>query len=289
MQLSTVEIENFYKIHPLKKITIDGKRWEYIVCGNGKDTLFLLPGGGQTAQSNFQLIDAFRDKYKVISPTIYDTDSIEEFCYGINTILKREKVNKIFLYGLSIGGMMAQSYIRRNKDKVIRLIISHSPAPRSKTYLRRIIIPLNLLNIILPAIPDRLIRFVAKKYSGGFQGVSQNNHEKYMKNINEKTKNLLYHFANEFYEKYLTKRLLTTWIRLHFDFYRNEKFTSRDLADWNGKTLILRTDNDYLADDSGEFANIYPNAEVYTFHGTAHLTFQYQFEKMQEIIADFLA
>lgn len=288
-RISQKQINNFYIEHPVKKININGKYWEYIVCGKGKETLLLLPGGGQTAQSNFQMIDVFKDNYKVISPTIYDSDSIEEFCNGVNTILKREKVNKIFLYGLSIGGMMAQSYIRRNKDRVIKLIISHSPSPGSKTYIRNIIFPLKLLNIILPIIPDKLIRFLAMKYSGSFQGVSQKAHEKYMKNINEKTKKLLYHFANEFYEKYLTKRLLTTWIRLHFEYCRNEKFTSHDLADWKGRILILRTDNDYLADDSGEFANIYPYAKVYTFHGTGHLTFQYQFEKMREIIADFLA
>lgn len=267
---------------------IGKKRWEYISCGRGKETLLLLPGGGQTAQSNFQLINAFMDTYRVISPTIYDTDTIDEFCQSMNHILKTEKTGKVNLYGLSIGGMMAQSYIRRNKDKVTKLIISHSPAPKSKTYRKKVIFPLKFLNAVLPVMPTSFIRFAAIKYAGSFQGISEKEHGKLIEYMDEDTKKLLYHFASEFYSKYLTKRLLLTWIRLHFDFYENEYFTPKDLADWKGKILILRTDNDKLADDDGEHAKLYPQAKVYTFYGTGHLTFEYQFEKMKQVIKDFL-
>lgn len=273
---------------PLKTISINNKTWEYISTGNGEITFLMFPGGGQTAQSNYQLIDAFKKKYKVICPTIYDVDSIEEFCNAIDKILRNENTTKIYLYGLSIGGMMAQSYIRRNKERVLKLIISHAPAPGSSNYFRYVILPLKLLSIILPFIPDRLIRYLARRFAGKYQGVDGEKHSENMKKIKDEDQKLLFHFANEFYDKYLTKRLLTTWIRLHFDYYQNEKFTPVDLSDWKGKILILRTDNDYLTDDGGEYSTIYPQAQVYTFYGTGHLTFQYQFEKMKEVISKFI-
>lgn len=274
--------------HIIKRINIRGKEWEYISCGKGKITFLMFPGGGQTAQSNYKLIDSFKNEFKVICPTIYDVDSIGEFCESINEILKKEKADKIYLYGLSIGGMMAQSYVRRNKERVLKLIISHAPAPKSPKFIQNVILPLKLLNIVLPFVPNKLIHYFAKKYAGRFQGVSGNYHQKYMKQLDEEEKKLLVHLVNEFYEKYLTKRLLITWIRLHFDYIHHEKFTQNDLIGWNGKILILQTDNDYLTEDGGEYAKLYPKAEVYTFHGTGHLTFQYQFEKMKEVIGKFL-
>lgn len=277
-----------YPEYSLKTININNKTWEYISAGNGKIAFLMFPGGGQTAQSNYQFTDAFKSKYRVICPTIYDVDSIKEFCEAINEILVKETADKVFLYGLSIGGMMAQLYIRRNKDKVLKLIISHAPAPKSPKYFRHVIIPLRFLNLILPMVPNKVIRYMARKFSGKYQGENKRYHKEYMELLDEKEKNLLFHFANEFYEKYLTKRLLTTWIRLHFDYYYHEKFTQEDLKGWKGKILILRTDNDHLTDDGGEYTRIYPQAKVYTFHGTGHLTFQYQFEKIKEVIFDFL-
>ncbi|MBI2617710.1 alpha/beta hydrolase [Candidatus Gottesmanbacteria bacterium] len=281
-------IHKFYSSHPLKTIIIHNKNWEYIVCGRGIGTLLLFPGGGQTAQSNFQLIDAFKNKYKVISPTIYDVDSIDEFCYAINKILEKENSSKVIIYGLSIGGMMAQSYVRRNKDNVIKLIISHAPAPKSKTYKEKIIRPITFLNTILPFIPNYFIQFMSKRFAGWFQGVSRKDHLRLKPEINKVTEELQTYFIGEFYKKYFNKKLLKTWIKLHLNFYNNENFLPDDLSDWKGEILILRTDNDPLAQDDGEFKRLYPKAHVYTFHNTGHLTFYYQFENMVEVMRKFL-
>lgn len=266
--------------YPLKYIKIRGKSWEYIIKGSGKKTLLLLPGGGQTAQSNFQLIQAFEKKYTVVSPTIYNVDFIEEFCFAINTILKKEKKKKVILYGLSIGGMMAQSYAKRNKQRVTALIISHSPAPKSRTYRKSVLTPLLALSIFLPVLPIRLIRFLMKRYALMYQGG---------KGISNSLQfdNKLKFFVHDFYTRALSKRLLYTWIRLHIQF-SEENFYLSDFSFLKHSILILRTDNDYLAQDDGEFKKIYPSAKVVTFHGTGHMTFQFQFNKMITSINKFL-
>lgn len=61
-----------------------------------------------------------------------------------------------------------------------------------------------------------------------------------------------------------------------------------DLKDWKSKILIIRTDNDPLAQDDGMFKIYYPEAEVVSFQETGHLTPFIQFEKMVEVINLFL-
>ena len=67
-----------------------------------------------------------------------------------------------------------------------------------------------------------------------------------------------------------------------------KKFKSNDLNDWPGEILIIRTDNDPLAQDDGMFREYYPNAEVYTFHGSGHLTPFVRFEELAQVINEFL-
>lgn len=279
-------IEEFYRDHPIQTLEIKNTKWEYISCGNGKETILIFPGGGQSAQANFRLIEALESKYKVIACTIYNVDSISDFCFAINSILRKEKIEKVILYGLSIGGMMAQSYLKRNPEKVSLLILSHCCTPRSSMYKKKVLQPLLLLNIFLPLIPSPFISFFSKHFAGKLQGVS--NQTNVMNSEDqEKVEKLTKEFTIEFRETYLNKKLLKTWINLHKDFSK-ENFSEKDFSNWKGKILILRSDNDPLVQDEGDVKHVYPNATVYVFHGSGHLTYYYQFPSMIKEINDFL-
>ena len=280
-------VVSFYKTHPIKRFKVFGKQIEYIRAGKGRKTILIIPGGGQTAQSNFALIEALEQKFRVIALTIYDIHSVDEFCLIINALLKLEKIYKVHLYGLSIGGLLAQSYLWRNYKRVESIIISHACTPESKTYKNKIIRPLKMLGMVLPLTSNRLIQYFAKSSAGKIQGWNKN------MPIDEtmskpRNKELTNYFVKEFYEKYFTKILLKSWVSIHTDFYRNEKFTMSDLHGWSGKVLILRTDNDPLMQDEGYFAKLYPEAQVHTFYDTGHLTFYYQYTKMLKVINQFL-
>lgn len=278
---------DFYSRHPLKRITINNTTWEYITCGKGKRTLLIFPGGGQTAQINFNIIKELENEYKIIAITIYSADSIDEFNKVANIILEDESVDKLYLYGLSIGALLAQSYLRRNKDKIEKVILSHACAPTSSSYEKKIIRPLKILKTFLPVFPNRLIKLITKKFARQVQGISKNKTIP-APQFDAETMELLKVFTDDFYNNYLDKRLLKTWVSLHLDFYNNEKFSPDDLNDWDGEILILRTDNDPLMQDDGEFKKLYPNAQVHTFKGSGHLSFYYKFEEMMMVIKKFL-
>lgn len=277
-------LEEFYKKYPLKKISVNNKNWEYISCGKAKETLLLFPGGGQTAQGNFRLIQVFEDEYKIIIPTIYDVDSIKEFCNAINTILQNENTDKVILYGCSIGGLLAQSYLKRNKDKVTDLILLSACTPKSKLYQSKIV-PLTKLKFLLGIVPIGILKFLLTNFGGQFQGASKEGRVRAKEDI--EVDKLLHLFVQEFVERYFTKRLLTTWLCLHKEFSQ-ESITKEDFSDWKGKVLIMRSDNDPLMQDDGDFKKVYPQSDIFTFHGTGHLSHYYEFHKMVEVMNNFL-
>ena len=273
----------------MQSLNIDGIEWEYISTGKGDSTFVIFPGGGQTAQSNFRLIEALKNKYQVISINIYSCDSIDEFNEAVNKILNKEKVRKINLYGLSLGGLLAQSYLSRNKDKVSSIIISHACTPKSITYKNKVITPLRLLKTFLPILPNTLIRWTTRTFARRLQGGDNKTHFEILSKLRPRIVRLNNLFLQEFRNKYLTKRLLKTWINLHLDFYKNEKFTSNSFKSWKGQVLIIRTDNDPLMQDEGDFGVIYPKAKVYTLTGTGHLSFYYKFDEIVNEIKRFLS
>lgn len=268
----------------VKRLKVNETEWEYITQGKGEQTFLILPGGGQTAQASFQLIEELKDHYKVIAITIYNSASISDCCLAINKILNTENAGKdIVLYGLSLGSLVAQSYLKRNLDKVSKAIFSHSCTPSSKTYKRKVINPLIMLNIFLPLIPDSLIKFFARKFSGAIQGAKSG-----IKNQNSAEVSTIKYFGEEFHRKYLNKTLLKTWINLHLDFYQNERFITSDYVKWNGKILILRSDDDPVMQDEGDFEKTYPNITVHTFKDTGHLSYYHKFEETVKVIRKFI-
>lgn len=266
-----------------KRTIIDGVSWEYIVAGKGSRTLLILPGGGQNAQSNWRLIKEFESDYKVIAITIYECNSINELVGAINKILEKERAKKLVVYGLSIGSLMAQSYVKRNKGKVSKLIISHGCAPQSKTYKRKVIVPLVLAKYILPFAPNFVLRYLSK-FAGRVQGQSK----KRKIIIEDKISRINKAVNEDFKARHWNKRLIKTWIDLHVDFFKNEDLDEKTFLDWKGKILILRTNNDPLMQDEGWFKKIYPDAKVHTFRETGHLTYYLQFENMVKVLQDFL-
>lgn len=266
---------------------VDGVVWEYIVSGAGRRTFLVLPGGGQNAQSNWRLIKEFENTYKVIVITIHECNSIEQLVDVANKILRKENIKrKIVLYGLSIGALMAQSYTIRNKEKVTSLIISHGCTPHATMYKRKVIIPLQISKYFLPIVPNRFLKLLLR-FSGRIQGKNKDikwnmGYDKSILSVNKS-------IYADFLKRHWDKKILNTWIKLHLDFYRNERFDKRTFENWKGKVLILRTDNDPLMQDEGWFEKIYPNAKVHTFKETGHLTYYYQFEQMVRVIKDFLS
>src|SRR2546430_17005813 len=62
-------LKEFRLTHPYKQLLIGDTKWEYISCGQGEQTLLLLPGALSVGESTFPLIAAFENEFRIIAPS----------------------------------------------------------------------------------------------------------------------------------------------------------------------------------------------------------------------------
>lgn len=279
----------FIHNHTTKRVVVDGIERKYLVGGNSSTALLIFPGSGQDALSCYDLIDAFEKRYKIIAINYDHLRSLQEFYGYVNAILKKEHAKTLYIYGLSIGGFLVQHYLRQYKNNVSKVIISHAGSTRSKTIIYKVAIPGKILHFFLPIIPITLLRNFMTTISGRVQSGQKDVTKLYDKystkeNLDRRTE----HFNKTGYS-FLTRDYLESIYHLGIDMEKHEKsFLNTDLTDWNGKILIIRTDNDPLAQDDGIFKAYYPDAKVITFHETGHLTPFVRFEQIVQVMKTFL-
>lgn len=88
---------------------------------------------------------------------------------------------------------------------------------------------------------------------------------------------------------FLTRKYIKSFYKLGMDMQKEENnWDLKTLNELSKKMLIIKTDNDPLAQDDGIFEKYYPHARVHIFSETGHLTPFIQFENMVSIINEFL-
>lgn len=280
----------FITNHTPKLIETNGIEREYITGGKGEIGFLVFPGSGQDALSCYDLIDAFEDKYKVIAINYDRIFSLDDFYSYVNGVLAKENVTAVNLYGLSLGGFLAQHYVRKFPKIVKTLIISHSGSTKSKTVQSKVAKPGKLIYKFIPIIPQFVLNLFFKPIAGRVQ-VGQSDiiglYKKYSTKENFERRSV---FSMNTSFSLIDKNYLKSVYSLGTEMEKAENsFGANDLNNWNGNILVIRTHNDSLAQDDGMFEIYYPDAKVYSFQETGHLTPFIQFEKMLGVIRDFLS
>lgn len=239
----------------MTSVTIDGVVWEYIACGEGSETIMMLPGAPGRAETAFQHILALEDKYRIIAPNYpAPLSRLNDMLDGLAGILSAEGTIKAHLAGGSYSGLIAQSFVRRYPNKVSSLILSDTGVPRrdrAKKYERNLLL---LKSLPLSAI-RALWRLGAYKY------------------LQELTSD------KDFWRAYfrqliatITKQECVGRLQIWIEFDRTSRFTPHDLANWPGKILILEADTDatFPPKERAALHRLYPQARAITFNQGGH-------------------
>jgi pimeloyl-ACP methyl ester carboxylesterase len=102
----------------------DGKTWAYLSVGVGSETILLLHGMAGAYDIWWQVIEALRDRFKIISVTYPPVDSIEGLRRGILAILEKEAVSTCHVVGSSLGGDVTQYLVHKNPEIIVFFSIS---------------------------------------------------------------------------------------------------------------------------------------------------------------------
>jgi pimeloyl-ACP methyl ester carboxylesterase len=274
-------LRRFRSTHPYKHLKVDGATWKYTSCGQGKEALLILTGGTGIGETFFPCIMALEDEYRIVCPSYPPVPTIEGLMDGVMKILEVEDIHQVNIVGQSFGGILAQVIVRKYPDKVNKLVLSHTtttPHPADQAIIlkktKRIGKALKMLSFLPLWISRPLFtRSISKLAS----------------TINTEETEFWKAYFHEMFS-YMTKEHLLSHFKRIMDFSQNYTFSKDDLANWLGKILILESDDDQSISLSERDAikEMYPQAQVHTFHGTGHLTLTLNREESIPVIRSFL-
>lgn len=276
---NTVTIEGqlgaFRATHPVKSLTSLGHSWRYISCGEGRGVLLLLEGAGADAEVEFQRILKFQNWRRVISVTYPATAfAMQHLVAGVTAILEAEGARMAAVRGHSLGGALAQCFVRAYPERVSELILANiGVASTRRVMLARI------FSHVLPVLPVALIDAMAKS-------------------VLSRSLSLLTEPERGFYREYfskmisinLTKQLTVNQCRCMVDFIDNYQLRTEDLQTWSGRVLILEAEDDHgwNASERSALKSLYPSAQVHTFSKGGHLAGMTKRGEYDAILNEFL-
>ena len=269
------ELRKFRATHQPEHITVKGVNWDYIVSGEGGETLLLLPGGAMVGEAGFTRIPAFEDRYRVIAPDYPYVSTAALLLDGLAGVLDAEGVRVAHVLGPSYGGLVAQCFVRRHPERVRSLILTNTLVPP-----QRLLWPARIFLMLLPFVPLGWLqahreRTLARAFSG-------------VPSVPPEDQAFWGQYQHGLVSR-LSKAEMRDMYRLGIDLMKSFRFTPEDLDSWPGRILILESDEDLLAPEQrAELRRCYPRARVYTFRGAGHTPWMSHREKYLSIIKEFL-
>ena len=116
-------LKDFRKDFPYKRLAVSRHDWDYIVCGEGDETVLILTGATATGESNWRDILRYSRRYRVVSPSYPPVGNMDNVIEGIKAILDAEKIGRVHVVCGSLGSGIGHVFIRRYPERVGKLVL----------------------------------------------------------------------------------------------------------------------------------------------------------------------
>ncbi len=242
---------------------IAGQTWDYLLAGNGTETILMLPGVGGDADTLFRYIAGFGEYFQVIAPNVPPTiQRLEDVAAGLHALLAIEKIRRVHVFGMSFGGALAQLFVRRFPQVVDDVVITHTALPDPQSAAR-----IQMQRWFFRLSPAFVLRDALRRT---FQQAIQ---RAIIPQIDPTERAFWQAYFAEFYAVRFRKAALLTRVRLLHEYYAMPPFPNTDLQYWKGRVLIIESDQDEVIDEGqrGALKALYPAAYVQTLEQYGHL------------------
>ncbi len=243
-------LQAFRASHPFKEVTVDGTAWRYIACGQGEETIFLLPGVSRSAEAQFVLISMLEPDYRIIAPNYAPLMTTAGLADGLAWVLDAEGVERVAVYGVSFGGMVAQRFVRQYPERASKLVLANSGITQ---------LPALALKAIglMAHLPPPLPRLIMKQVTCGVIAAPPDEEAFWRA------------YYEELFALHVSNADAAACVADGADaVLDSHSFTAQDLAAWPGQVLILESDQDqgFSPAERAALRALYPQAQVHTFY-----------------------
>lgn len=252
------QLQQFQASHRLQSIKIQKITWQYLIAGHSQHPLVLLPGEERYAEYWFRLVLAMQNNQQLLVVTLPELDTIADYTQGLAGLFDFLEMPEIDLLGSSLGGCIAQEFVRRYPHRVRRLVLANSYAPGckhlrlSKFYARiQSYLPVSSLRILKKLHLSR-VDPPAGRERNFWRGFNQLLFEQYLMGADKST------------------LLAPLHALANFSTYKH--YQPRDLVNWTGRLLIIESVNSAGSRDRcrSRLRSLYPQADVITLTSPGH-------------------
>lgn len=273
------KLKNFRNVYPLNTIPIQDNLWTFYDTGGELPPLMILNGGGGLAESFFPQILGLSAQFRVIAPNIpHQLKSMEQVIDGLSTLLNALEIPRTHIYGASLGGHIAQVFIRKHYARVRDVILSHTAIPTEKLATKT-----QMQYRMLQVYPSF---FIKRIFEQSIRIAIENSPV----DIDDRERSFWLTYFDLQYLNRITKSHIVSRAAIARDYFKNFTFHSSDLSYWDGRILILESAQDELYDEGerGALISMYPRAWIHTFDDYTHLATILAYRQSNDLIAGFL-
>jgi pimeloyl-ACP methyl ester carboxylesterase len=188
-----------------------------------------------------------------------------------------EKIARVEVMGQSASGITAQSYFKRNTERVEGLILTNTLAPRIERCKKWALVLLRIL-------PISLMKSLAKKKLSKLAAFEQ----EISLEVQERRR-----FAGALFgammDLYITEQNVTNFLKLAFAFNEKDAYTAGEFKDWDGRVLLITSEDDPYYPDVELLEKGLPHSEVFKLPtGFKHLAPQILRDEFHTKIQSFI-
>ncbi len=252
------ELNEFRNQNKFTLLSKNGITSEYITSGSGKKTLLIFHGAMGNAETTYNRILQLQSEYKIIAPSIKGFKNLNQFFIGIDNILKEEKVETLYVYGGSFGGLIAQSYFYHAFHRIEKLILSFTfpPLPEWNWYFKFLIF---IVHIVPYSLLFRILSRELLKLTNGDVNLT----EEQVKRVN-----FFKCFFTEISKTKITKKDVLCQFKLVLDTMKLNKILFQD---WTGRVLVVTSNTDSNFKYHERLKKQFPNVSDIIYENTGHL------------------
>jgi pimeloyl-ACP methyl ester carboxylesterase len=237
-------LQAFRAANPPSTLKVDDQNWEYLVVGDGPQTILFLHGMTGAYDIWWQQIQAFKDEYRVVSVTYPAVDTLEEMEKGVLAVLDKAEVKQFNLVGTSLGGYFAQYLVAHHPERIQKVVFANTFPPNDLIKEKN-----GTLGSLVPYLPTWLVMNVLRSSISSSIYPASGNDE------------LTLAFLNEISYGRMNKAQVAGRYSCVV-----EKFSAPDLSDGSIPVLIIQASNDPLVEATlrQQLLAAYPAAQVVT-------------------------
>ena len=268
---------DFLATHAEQTKSQDGLSIPYCVCGQGARTILIFAGGWGGIEMAYETILGFEDRNRMVIVDISAFDDPDEMSRSINLVLDKERIDRVVLMGQSLTGILAQLYFRRHADRVEALVLTNTLAPKRERCRKW---PQLLFACLAFSLVGALLRRKLRRLGRSNQKIPLAVQER---------RCFAHALMVVMMDRFFTRERIGRILKLCSCFNKEGAYSADELSAWNGRALLITSQDDPYHSDAKTLESVLPGARQYVLpSGFGHMAPQICLEQFQSAIRGFL-